>query len=74
MFFRNIAQMMPAYWFASVSFREPEQPFLIILACPSSRDVGPAIGLPPHRYQSGEIDIVGGVTKAGDMDMRTALD
>ena len=38
-----------------------------------SKDVGPAIGLTPRRYQSGETDIVGGVTKAGDLDMRTAL-
>ena len=38
-----------------------------------SKDVGPSIGLTPRRYQSGETDIIGGVTKAGDLDMRTAL-
>lgn len=38
-----------------------------------SKDVGPSIGLTPRRYQSGETDIVGGVTKAGDLAMRTAL-
>ena len=38
-----------------------------------SKDVGPSIGLTPRRYQSGETDIIGGVTKAGDLDMRNAL-
>jgi transposase len=38
-----------------------------------SRDVGPLFGLTPRRYQSGEIDITGGISKAGDMMVRTAL-
>ena len=38
-----------------------------------SRDVGPWVGLTPGRNQSGERDIVGAITKAGDADLRTAL-
>ncbi len=38
-----------------------------------SRDVGPLFGLTPRRYQSGEIDITGGISKAGDMMVRSAL-
>ena len=38
-----------------------------------SKDVGPWAGLTPGRNQSGERDIVGAVTKAGDADLRTAL-
>jgi len=38
-----------------------------------SRDVGPWVGLTPGRDQSGERDIVGGITKAGDAGLRTAL-
>ena len=38
-----------------------------------SKDVGPWIGLTPGRDQSGERDIVGGITKAGDATLRTAL-
>ena len=32
----------------------------------SSKDVGPWTGLTPGRHQSGERDIVGGITRAGD--------
>ena len=39
----------------------------------SSRDVGPWVGLTPRREQSGERDIVGRITKAGDAGLRTAL-
>jgi transposase len=39
----------------------------------SSRDVGPWVGLTPRREQSGERDIVGRITKAGDAALRTAL-
>ena len=39
----------------------------------SSKDVGPWAGLTPSRYQSGERDIVGGITRAGDETLRTAL-
>ena len=38
-----------------------------------SRDVGPWVGLTPRRNQSGERDIVGAITKAGDAGLRTAL-
>ena len=39
----------------------------------SSRDVGPWVGLTPRRAQSGERDIIGGITRAGDGGLRTAL-
>ena len=39
----------------------------------SSRSVGAHFGLTPRRYQSGETDIVGGITKAGDAAVRSAL-
>ena len=38
-----------------------------------SKDVGPWVGLTPGRNQSGERDIVGVITKAGDAGLRTAL-
>ncbi len=38
-----------------------------------SKDVGPWVGLTPGRNQSGERDIVGQITKAGDASLRTAL-
>lgn len=38
-----------------------------------SKDVGPWLGLTPSRYQSGQIDRSGHVTKAGDASVRTAL-
>ena len=38
-----------------------------------SKDVGPWVGLTPGRDQSGERDIVGRITKAGDAGLRTAL-
>jgi transposase len=38
-----------------------------------SRDVGPLLGLTPGRYQSGETDIIGKITKVGDVMARTAL-
>ena len=38
-----------------------------------SRAVGAAIGLTPKRYQSGEIDYDGGVSKCGDAMLRAAL-
>lgn len=39
----------------------------------SSKDVGPWVGLTPKRNQSGEMDIVGRITKAGDASLRAAL-
>jgi len=39
----------------------------------SSRDVGPWAGLTPRREQSGERDVSGRITKAGDASLRTAL-
>ena len=38
-----------------------------------SKDVGPWVGLTPGRNQSGERDIVGAITKAGDASLRTTL-
>ena len=38
-----------------------------------SRDVGPLFGLTPGRYQSGETDIIGRITKVEDVMVRTAL-
>jgi transposase len=37
------------------------------------RSIGPWLGLTPRRYQSGETDRTGHVTKAGDLGTRTAL-
>lgn len=39
----------------------------------SSRDLGANLGLVPRRYQSGEIDYVGGISKVGDKRVRTLL-
>jgi transposase len=38
-----------------------------------SRDVGSHFGLTPKRYQSGETDVVGGITRVGDASVRVAL-
>ena len=38
-----------------------------------SRAVGAHFGLTPKRYQSGETDVTGGISKAGDTMVRTAL-
>ncbi len=38
-----------------------------------SRDVGPHFGLTPKKYQSGELDVTGSITKRGDRMVRTAL-
>jgi transposase len=39
----------------------------------SSKKVGPWVGLTPSRNQSGERDVSGGITKAGDVALRRAL-
>jgi transposase len=39
----------------------------------SSKSVGAVFGLTPRRYQSGEIDRMGGISKCGDGMMRTML-
>lgn len=39
----------------------------------SSRDIGPHFGLTPRKYQSGETDYTGRISKAGDVTVRTAL-
>src|SRR5919199_2343553 len=39
----------------------------------SSRSVGAHFGLTPKRYQSGETDVAGGISKVGDAMVRTAL-
>jgi hypothetical protein len=38
-----------------------------------SRDMGAYFGLVPRRYQSGEVDYGGGISKCGDWRMRTLL-
>jgi transposase len=38
-----------------------------------SRDLGAHLGLVPRRYQLGEIDHVGGISKVGDRRVRTLL-
>ena len=38
-----------------------------------SRDVGAYLGLVPRRYQSGEVDYVGSISKCGDQRVRTLL-
>lgn len=38
-----------------------------------SNDVGAHFGLTPKRYQSGETDVVGGITRVGDASVRVAL-
>ena len=38
-----------------------------------SRDVGAYLGLVPRRYQSGEIDYTGSISKRGDVRVRTLL-
>lgn len=39
----------------------------------SSKMVGPHFGLTPKRYQSGETDVSGRISKIGDKEVRTAL-
>lgn len=39
----------------------------------SSKKVGPWVGMTPSRNQSGEHDVSGGITKAGDVNLRRAL-
>ena len=39
----------------------------------SSKDIGSWVGLTPRREQSGERDIVGQISRAGDIGLRTAL-
>ena len=38
-----------------------------------SRAIGAHFGLTPRKYQSGETDVTGGISKAGDAMARTAL-
>lgn len=38
----------------------------------SAKEVGPWVGLTPSRNQSGERDVSGGITKAGDVNLRRA--
>lgn len=38
-----------------------------------SRDIGPHFGLTPRKYQSGEKDVTGSISKVGDRMVRTAL-
>jgi transposase len=38
-----------------------------------SRDIGPHFGLTPRKYQSGQLDVTGSISKVGDRMVRTAL-
>lgn len=38
-----------------------------------SREIGPYFGVAPRRYQSGEIDYTGSISKCGDRRVRTLL-
>jgi transposase len=38
-----------------------------------SKDLGPYFGITPSKYQSGEVDRTGRITKVGDVMVRTAL-
>ena len=38
-----------------------------------SKSVGAFFGLTPKRYQSGETDVTGGITRVGDAAVRSAL-
>ena len=38
-----------------------------------SRDIGAYLGLAPRRYQSGEVDYTGSISKCGDRRVRTLL-
>jgi transposase len=38
-----------------------------------SRDIGAYLGLVPRRYQSGDVDYTGGISKCGDRRVRTLL-
>ena len=38
-----------------------------------SREIGAYFGLVPRRYQSGEVDYTGGISKCGDRRVRTLL-
>jgi len=40
---------------------------------PSSKAVGPHFGLTPRKYQSGETDVTGAISKTGDALVRGAL-
>jgi transposase len=39
----------------------------------SSKDIGPWAGLTPSRHQSGERDVIGAISRAGDASARVAL-
>lgn len=57
--------------------RRPQQTALGVIDDPSrfksSRAVGAYLGLTPRRYQSGERDVSGRISKRGDSTMRTLL-
>jgi len=38
-----------------------------------ARDAGAYVGLPPKRYQSGEVDVTGKISKCGDGFVRVCL-
>ncbi len=40
---------------------------------PRSKSVGAHFGMTPRKYQSGEIDVTGGISRIGDVTVRTAL-
>ena len=54
----------------AITFRTAiDDPTRIAKSC----DVGPLFGLTLRRYQSGETDVMGRMSKAGDVMVRTAL-
>ena len=40
---------------------------------PRSKSVGAHFGMTPRKYQSGETDVTGGISRVGDAAVRTAL-
>ena len=46
---------------------------MIQAVLPSQKTIGALFGLVPKKYQSGERDVSGGITRTGDESVRTAL-
>jgi len=65
------------YTLASTAGCQAGSPFKSAVDDPSriakSKAVGALFGLTPKKYQSGEKDVTGGITRAGDEMVRTAL-
>jgi len=65
------------YTLASTAGCQAGSPFKSAVDDPSriakSKAVGALFGLTPKKYQSGEKDVTGGITRTGDEMVRTAL-